>query len=184
MKKHFNVGKNNPNYIDGRKNKKYYCKDCGIRISFSGGFYRGGRCRSCAYKLRRLSEEHKEKLRKFHLGKKLSEETKRKISTSESGNKHYNWQGGKSFEEYPQEFDSALKEQIRFRDGYKCKLCGCPQIENGRCLDVHHIDYNKKNNNINNLIALCHRCNAKVNFNKDYWTIFLKGKLKCYVSLP
>jgi len=82
---------------------------------------------------------------------------------------HPNWQGGKSFEEYGKEFDNALKEQIRFRDKYKCRICGCSQLENGRQLDCHHIDYDKKNNNINNLIVLCRSCHLKINGNRDYW---------------
>lgn len=36
-------------------------------------------CRSCAYKQRKISEEHKEKIRKKLLGRSLSEETKEKI---------------------------------------------------------------------------------------------------------
>ncbi len=39
----YNQGKNNPNYKDGRTNKKYYCKDCGIEISS----YRYVRCIKC-----------------------------------------------------------------------------------------------------------------------------------------
>lgn len=36
--------------------------------------------------------------------------------------------------------------------------------------DVHHIDYDKKNNNPENLITLCHSCHAKTNSNREYWT--------------
>jgi 5-methylcytosine-specific restriction endonuclease McrA len=85
-----------------------------------------------------------------------------------------NWQGGLSFEEYSPEFDSSLKEQVRFRDKYKCQLCGCSQLENGKQLDVHHKDYNKRNNNINNLISLCVRCHRKTNHNRVYWIERLK----------
>ena len=41
-------GKNNPNYIDGRKNKKYKCKDCKKFITVSGGYYGKGHCKKCA----------------------------------------------------------------------------------------------------------------------------------------
>jgi len=88
----------------------------------------------------------------------------------------HNWQGGLSFEEYGVEFDDALKEKVRFRDGYKCQLCGCSQLENGKQLDVHHIDYDKKNNNIKNLIALCHICHMKTNSkNRSYWINLFKN---------
>lgn len=84
-----------------------------------------------------------------------------------------NWQGGKSFEEYGAEFDNSLKEQIRFRDNYKCQLCGCSQIENGKQLEIHHIDYNKKNNQYNNFIALCMKCHRKTNGKREYWKNYL-----------
>ena len=43
-----------------------------------------------------------------------------------------------------------------------------------RCLDIHHIDYDKKNNDINNLIALCRSCHCKTNGEREYWTDYLK----------
>ena len=82
---------------------------------------------------------------------------------------HYNWQGGKSFEPYPLGWTRTYKEQIRYRDGYKCQICGCHEVECNRKLHVHHIDYNKKNCNINNLISLCINCHTKTNANRDYW---------------
>lgn len=71
--------------------------------------------------------------------------------------------------EYPLEFNEILKEQIRKRDKCKCKLCGKKQKEHYRKLDVHHIDYDKENCKLNNLIALCDKCNLRVNYNRDYW---------------
>lgn len=71
--------------------------------------------------------------------------------------------------EYGADFDNALKEQVRFRDKYKCRLCGCSQLENGKQLDVHHIDYDKKYNKLNNLISLCHGCHTKTNINRHHW---------------
>ena len=90
-----------------------------------------------------------------------------------------NWRDGASFELYGTEFDSNLKEQVRFRDKYKCKVCDCPQIENGKQLGIHHIDYNKKNNKLNNLVALCVHCHGKTNFNREYWTKYFKEKILC-----
>lgn len=80
------------------------------------------------------------------------------------------WLGGKSMEEYGPDFDDALKEQVRLASQYKCSLCGCSQVENGRHLDVHHIDYDKKNNNLKNLVALCVRCHRKTNHHRKQWT--------------
>ena len=85
-----------------------------------------------------------------------------------------NWKGGKSFEEYPIEFDKELKNQIRERDNHICQIC--TEKENGRALSVHHIDYNKKNNSTKNLISLCTICHMKTNGNREYWKEFFKVK--------
>lgn len=78
---------------------------------------------------------------------------------------------GESRTPYSLEFSYPLKEFIRKRDKYLCQNqdCGVPQKECIRKLDVHHIDYNKKNNDPINLIALCYKCNTKANFNRKYW---------------
>ena len=95
------------------------------------------------------------------------------------------WLGGLSFEKYSYEFDNNLKEKIRFRDQYKCRICRCSQLENGEMLSIHHIDYNKKNNNINNLVALCRKCHCKTTGNRDYWYAYciyiIENKLCLYI---
>ena len=77
-----------------------------------------------------------------------------------------NWQGGKSFEPYPPEFNKRLKEQIRKRDNYKCQWCSITQKEHiekyNQRLPIHHIDGDKKNCKPENLVALCHSCNVKI----------------------
>ena len=77
--------------------------------------------------------------------------------------------GGISFEPYPLGWTKTYREQIRFRDDYKCQLCGCSEIENIRKLCIHHKDYDKNNINSENLIALCMSCHSKTNFNKVSW---------------
>ena len=91
------------------------------------------------------------------------------------GKDHYNWQGGKSFEPYGLEFNDDLKEVIRNRDRRKCQICKIIELENGQKLIVHHIDYNKKNNNPNNLISLCRICHGKTNHNRNYWIKYFKN---------
>lgn len=91
-----------------------------------------------------------------------------------SGEKSNFWKGGISFELYPIDWTETLRRSIRERDKYICQLCGKIQIQEleeiERKLCIHHIDYNKKNCCPDNLTTLCHSCNVKVNFNRDYWT--------------
>jgi len=121
-----------------------------------------------------FTEEHKIKLSEnnahYWLGKHPSEEARNKMSLAAKGEKHYNWQGGISKEPYPFNFNKELKELIRGRDNYQCQLCGMPECENIKKLSIHHIDYNKKNLNPNNLISLCSKCHTKTNFKRKYWT--------------
>lgn len=91
------------------------------------------------------------------------------------GEKHWNWQGGKSFDEYSVDWTETLKRSIRERDRYICQLCSKQQGD--RAFNVHHIDYDKKNCNPYNLITLCHRCHSKTNYDREYWIDFF-GKLK------
>lgn len=89
---------------------------------------------------------------------------------------HPNWQGGKSFEPYGVEFNRELKEEIRRRDNFTCQECGFNQ-EQLRCtLDVHHIDFNKQNNQQNNLISLCKSCHTKTQFNRQNWIDYFRNK--------
>lgn len=80
-----------------------------------------------------------------------------------------NWRGGKSFEPYPLGWTRTFKEQVRLRDKYQCVLCGKPEVENNRRLDVHHIDYNKNNLQLDNLVSLCMSCHRQTNFHREKW---------------
>lgn len=83
-----------------------------------------------------------------------------------------------SYEIYPLGWNKTFKEQIRRRDEYKCQLCGLPEAECFRRLDIHHIDYDKKNCNPDNLITLCKNCHAKTNYNRNYWTNYFINILR------
>ena len=88
-----------------------------------------------------------------------------------SGENSPHWQGGRSEELYTNEFIKVIRKSIRQRDRFVCQECK----ENGFC--VHHIDYNKKNNDTNNLITLCRSCHTKTNYNRNYWEDHFKSKL-------
>ena len=92
-----------------------------------------------------------------------------------------NWRGGKSFEPYSPEFNNLLKERIRERDDYQCQSCGA--LENRRAFPIHHIDYNKSNNEDWNLITLCDYCHKRTNHNRKCWQEYFSNQLDLNKSL-
>lgn len=102
-------------------------------------------------------------------------------SETKRGKNSPNWKGGTSFEPYPPEFNKQLKREIRKRDKYCCRICGMTQKEHKmrykRQLCVHHIDSDKTNNNMNNLVTLCDSCHSRIsgtrNLPKITLTLFL-----------
>lgn len=77
-------------------------------------------------------------------------------SANQQGENNAVWAGGTSLIEYPTEFSRKFKTMIMQRDGHVCAVCRLP-----RKLDVHHIDYNKKNTIPGNCISLCRNCHAR-----------------------
>jgi mannose-6-phosphate isomerase-like protein (cupin superfamily) len=67
-------------------------------------------------------------------------------------------------------FNKKLKNKIKKRDNNCCQLCGATED-----LHVHHIDYNKKNKDENNLITLCRRCHNITNYNREFWSMVFIG---------
>ena len=144
----------NNNLFKGKNNSKWkekiniICKSCKKEFKVS----------LCNKNKKFCSKEcYTEGLSNFYIGKNAS-----------------NWQGGKSFEEYSPLFNQQLKEKVRVRDNFICQLCGIPELEFNKRLCIHHIDYDKQNNNINNLISLCMNCHLKTNGDRNYWVIFFK----------
>jgi hypothetical protein len=91
------------------------------------------------------------------------------IMRSKCGDKSPAWRGGLSYELYGYEWTYELKEVIRDIFNRKCYLCNKLESENGKHLDVHHINYNKLDERICNLLALCHRCHMKTSNNRHYY---------------
>jgi len=132
-------GKDNANYKDGRSLKTYYCIDCSKEISKYSGIYGQSRCQNCNEKIKMI------------------------------GKKHWNYMPELD-RVYPLKFKS-IKKIIRIRDNYICQNLECNHILEKECrqLDVHHIDYNKYNLKLSNLITLCRSCHMKTITNRDYW---------------
>ena len=168
-------------------------KKGGIHPKWKGGL---PKCLTCKKTITRyakycnrhkiFSEKHRENIGKtskgrisWCKGKTLSIEHRKRIGESRIyplGENHPNWMGGFSKGDYGLEWTNKLKRLIRERDRHICQIC---EKENSR--DIHHIDYNKKNNNKNNLITLCNICHTKTNFNRTKWRLFfLKREIKNY----
>ena len=112
--------------------------------------------------------------KKLHLVKKRnppSQETKKKISQSKIGAKNPQWRGGISYYPYTTDWTRTLRRSIRERDHYCCRICGKEPA-----IHVHHINYDKKNCNSENLITLCRNCHTKTNSNREYWKNYFMGK--------
>lgn len=99
------------------------------------------------------------------------------IVCSNKGEHNSRFNNWSSLEPYPVKWTNVLKESIRIRDNHRCQICGKTQVENKQRLSVHHIDYDKKNLNPDNLISLCSACHSETNGNRDYWQIHLENKI-------
>jgi len=119
-----------------------------------------------------VSDETREKIRKANTGYVHTEETRAKLSAvglarfkanpAPTGPDHWCWRGGDC--DYGVGFTASLKETVRWLYHHRCATCG--QSSRGkRDLHVHHIDYNKKNHSVANLIPLCGSCHMKTNTN-------------------
>lgn len=93
------------------------------------------------------------------------------------GKNHPNYKGGRKRDLiYSTLFTKKIKNLIFKRDHYICKLCK----KQGGVLHCHHIDYNKFNTSLENLVTLCNSCHARTNYNRKYWQKILKYKHKQY----
>lgn len=149
---------------------------------------------SKAAKLKKHTKESRQKIREANIGKRYSEETNKKkgakgknhpyFGVSLHGMKNPNWQGGISNNPYSLDFNKEFKQFILERDNYICQDPRC--IGKSKRLCCHHIDYDKNNNNPENLISLCNSCHTKTNgkkkrkyFTEFYQNIMIGRVLEC-----
>lgn len=91
------------------------------------------------------------------------------------GPNNHNWKGGVSLESYCEAWkDKEYKSSIKERDGHKCLNPYCCS-RNPNDLTIHHIDYNKKNCSLNNLITVCRSCNSVANSDREWHTAWYKA---------
>ena len=93
---------------------------------------------------------------------------------------------GRPPKKYGSEFNEELRERIRERDGRICQFCERTEEENlkkhGKKLEIHHIDYDKENNDEFNLVSLCKNCHSKTKFNKEFWRVFYRELVERILS--
>jgi len=200
--KHYNVGKNNPNfkyniskkllikkYLKENKSineiaKYFNCSIGPIRRSFKI-FNIKARKMSRACKVGNTgkytrTDFHKKILRNITLKRFKNTKEIKKYSKMFKGKNNPNWRGGLSITKY-KNFTNNIREYIRKRDDYRCKNCNITEKEHLKILklklSVHHIDYDKKNSSESNLITLCKQCHSRTNFNRKKWERSLRALL-------
>ena len=133
-------------YINNRQKLDYICLNGHCYSIIWNNWQQGERCPTCASNL---------------------------LSVSNSGKNNPNWQGGISYEPYcPIWKDQEYKADIRDRDGNMCLNPYC--FHTDRRLHVHHVDYNKKNCALQNLITVCGGCNSRANFDRKWHTTWYR----------
>jgi hypothetical protein len=114
------------------------------------------------------SEESKKKMSIARLGRKLSLDTRRKLSESHRGSRAYNWKGGKYSDSYRdrRRFRSQMQRTVLERDNYTCQICG----QRGKRLQVDHIqpwsEYIEQRFSLDNCRTLCMACHYRITFGK------------------
>lgn len=180
------ICKDNPEKVEEMKKKSSEIMkkrwkenpDLGVHRGEENGMYGSARFGSKNPMFgKKHSKETKLKIGLKAIGRKISEETRKKfigripwnkgMEGWSAGKLNGNWNGGSSFLPYSLEWTQERKKIIRERDHYTCQNCW-KKWENGKKqFSIHHIDYNKLNCNPENLITLCQNCHNKTNGAKN-----------------
>lgn len=145
---------------DNALNTKHVKSELGkknISISLKNAYKSGTKVAPWTGKERSL--ETKQKIAEANKGRVLSKELKKLISLRQTGNKHWNWQGGKSNRDIHSLNNPQYKKwrmSVFERDCFKCRL------SDDKCsieLQAHHIlrwsEFPKLHYKVNNGITLC-----------------------------
>lgn len=161
---------------DGKKRKaiKKQCLQCKQDFLAAERFHRNGLAKYCSIKCQRDSLKNRIKTECYRCGKSI-ERIPSKARLSKSGlffcsreckDIAQSLEGGCK-EIQPEHYGNAngkntyrVKALKRYPN--KCANIECNWYEDTRILEVHHIDSNRKNNSLDNLIILCPICHRKI----------------------
>lgn len=150
---------------DGCSLKIYRCIKCNKIIGWQSFVYGTKKCKSCSH----IKNNKTFNNSCLDCGKHISFASKRcnrcatlfKIKKGiikiKVGKEHWHYKDGMGYSPYSFDF-FKIREKILKRDKYKCQIPNCKSKSR---IEVHHVDHDKNNNNENNLITLCHKCNMK-----------------------
>lgn len=149
------------------------CKICSKEFYGKPFFLKRGQAKYCSQECMRVGSKTG-KIVKCHSCDKSVYKTQKALRVSKSktyfctkscqtkwrnsvfvGPRHANWKDGKH------SYKSVI---LRNKIPKFCKLC---KNNDYRVLAVHHIDQNRKNNSISNLVWLCHNCHHLVHHDKE-----------------
>lgn len=181
------------------------CIDCGKLLSIHASYYKYKRCTSCAmkflFKNKKNHPRYKKNRQKFYCidcnkilgGHAVYCKTKRcnlchRKFLLKNPKNHPTYIDGRSYIDYPPEFNDTLKYKIRERDNFECQNCYMTEEEHiivwGQVLHIHHVDYNKFNLMDINLISLCCSCNLRANKNREFWKLHYQELIqKIYATI-
>ena len=128
---------------------KYCSIECRTKSQFNGKKLKCGICSKEVY--RSKSKLNKSKSGKFFCSKSCQTFWRNSFFVAE---KHSNWTDGIG------SYKNLLKND---RDS-KCYLC---KLRDERILAVHHIDHDRHNNKLSNLIWLCYNCHRLVHIDSS-----------------
>lgn len=140
-------------------------------------------CPNCK---REFEVKKSEKNRRKYCSKKCFNESKkgiippninkaRKNSPIKKGKDNINWNGGIS--PYPAYWTGELRRKVFARDNNECQDCGKKGMKRSD-LVVHHIDFEKENCSLDNLVLLCRSCHMKRHWKADIGVSGLKNYIK------
>lgn len=140
-----------PSWIE-RGVGKYCSRDCQHKGAMTGKFVSCFTCGEEVYKRRKALNHSKSG--KYFCGKSCQTKWRNQEFV---GARHGNWKGG----EHIDYREILLKKNVK----PICKLC---KSNDSRVLCAHHLDKNRKNHKIENLVWLCRNCHHLVhNYNTE-----------------